>query len=329
MKEMRALRLVAFDLGASSGRAMLGRFDGERLSLEEITRFENGPVRCGEHLYTDALRLWSEILHGLEKAAALGGSSLASVGVDTWGVDFALLDRRDMLLANPFHYRDPYTRGTLAAAQKKVSLSDIYTQTGNQLMEFNTLFQLLALQQQGSPALHAAQSLLMLPDLFHFWLCGQKSSEFTVASTSQCYNPTRREWAWDLLQRLELPAHIFQPVIPAGTRLGALLPWIAAQTGCPQLPVIVPAGHDTGGADGGGAVERPAQHADQLGHLVFDRCRAAAAADQRPHTGRQSSQRRRRRRAYPPAQDHPRDVAAARVPQRVGAIPFPPTRIRN
>ena len=248
MKEDATLRLVAFDLGASSGRAMLGRFDGERLSLEEITRFENGPVRCGEHLYTDALRLWSEILHGLEKAAALGGGSLASVGVDTWGVDFALLDKHDLLLANPFHYRDPYTRGTLAAAQKKVSLSDIYTQTGNQLMEFNTLFQLLALQQQGSPALQAAQSLLTLPDLFHFWLCGQKASEFTVASTSQCYNPTRREWAWDLLQRLELPAHIFQPVIPAGTRLGALHPWIAAQTGCPQLPVIVPAGHDTGSA---------------------------------------------------------------------------------
>lgn len=242
------LRLLAFDLGASNGRAMLGSFDGERLSLEEIYRFANGPVRVGDSLHTDVLYLWAELLRGLEKAAALSSGELASVGVDAWGVDFALLDRGQRLLGNPYHYRDTHTQGTLAEALKKVSRSDIYTQTGNQLIEFNTLFQLLALQRDADPSLDAAHSLLMLPDLIHFWLCGELASEYTIATTSQCYNPVRGDWAWELLERLDLPRHIFQPVLPAGTQLGMLHPWISEQSGCPQLPVILPASHDTGSA---------------------------------------------------------------------------------
>jgi rhamnulokinase len=242
------LDLLAFDLGAESGRAMIGHFNGERLGLEEIYRFSNGPVRVSEHLYSDVLRLWSEIQTGLQKASAQAETGLASVGVDTWGVDFALLDRQDCLLGNPFHYRDPHTHGSLDAALKHVSREEIYTQTGNQLIEFNTLFQLIALQQAENPSLQAAHSLLMLPDLFHFWLSGQKATEATIASTSQCFNPYQSTWATDLLQRLDLPTHIFQPIVPAGSLIGHLQPWLADQVGCEPIPVIAPACHDTGSA---------------------------------------------------------------------------------
>jgi len=242
------LRLLAFDLGAESGRSMVGHFDGKRLALEEIYRFANHPVRVGEHLYSDVLNLWEEIQTGLQKAAAQSETSLTSVGVDTWGVDFALMDGQDHLLGNPFHYRDPHTRGAIAIALERVPLEEIYAQTGNQLIEFNTLFQLLALQRVAHPSLQATRSLLMLPDLFNFWLSGEKASEFTIASTSQCFNLRQRGWATDLLARLALPTQIFQPVVPAGTALGRLHPWLAAQSGCKPIPVITPASHDTGSA---------------------------------------------------------------------------------
>ena len=242
------LRLLAFDLGAESGRAMVGLFDGQHISLEEIYRFANRPVRVGEHLYTDVLNLWAEMQTGLQKAVAHSGDSLASMGVDTWGVDFALLDGQDHLLGNPFHYRDPHTRGMLAEAAKRASLEYIYSQTGNQLIEFNTLFQLLALQREGHSSLISARSLLMLPDLFNFWLSGQKVSEYTIASTSQCFNPHQRSWAFELLGRLGLPTEIFQTIVPAGTILGRLQPWLAEQSGCAAIPVVAPACHDTGSA---------------------------------------------------------------------------------
>jgi len=248
MQTRLASHLLAFDLGAESGRAMVGHFDGERLGLEEIHRFANSPVRVGEHLYSDVLRLWSEMLVGLQKADAQIETGLAGVGVDTWGVDFALLDRQDCLLGNPFHYRDTHTRNALAATLERVPREEIYAQTGNQLVEFNTLFQLTALQQAGNPFLQSAHSLLMLPDLFHFWLSGHKATEFTIATTSQCFNPFELGWATDLLQRLDLPTHIFQPVVAAGSLLGHLQPWLADQIGCGPIPVIAPASHDTGSA---------------------------------------------------------------------------------
>ncbi|MBN1148263.1 MAG: rhamnulokinase [Anaerolineales bacterium] len=242
------LHLLAFDLGAESGRAMVGHFDDERLTLEEIYRFANHPVRVGEHLYTDVLNLWAEMQTGLQKAVARSETGLTSVGVDTWGVDFALLDGQEHLLGNPFHYRDPQTRGTIARALEKVSFEEIYSQTGNQLMEFNTLFQLLALQRSAHPNLEAARSLLMLPDLLNFWLSGQKASELTIASTSQCFNLRQRSWATDLLARLDLPTNIFQAIVPSGTVIGQLHAWLAAQSGCEPIPVIAPACHDTGSA---------------------------------------------------------------------------------
>lgn len=248
MKEKQSLHLLAFDLGAGSGRAMLGHFDGKSLKLEECYRFPNHPVRVGDHLYTDVLHLWSQVQTGLQQAAYKTQASLASIGIDTWGVDFALLDEQDRLLGNPHHYRDPHTRGTLETALEIVSLQDIYTQTGNQLIEFNTLFQLIALQREQSPNLINAHSLLMLPDLFNFWLCGEKVSEATIASTSQCFNPITQNWAKELISVLGLPTHIFQKIVPAGTVLGTLRPWLTEGCDCAKLPVIAPACHDTGSA---------------------------------------------------------------------------------
>ena len=242
------LRLLAFDLGAESGRAMLGYFDGERLTIEELHRFSNSPVRVGAHLFTDVLRLWSEVQIGLQKAALQGGGDLASIGVDTWGVDFALLDRHDQLLNNPYHYRDTHTQGILEEVFQRIPCEEIYTQTGNQPIEFNTLFQLLALQSAADPVLAMAHSLLMLPDLFNFWLCGEKAAEFSIATTSQCYDLRRRRWALELCARLGLPTQLFQPVVPSGTQLGRLQPWLVKQSGCPPVPVVEPACHDTGSA---------------------------------------------------------------------------------
>ncbi len=248
MKSKEQLHLLAFDLGAGSGRAMIGHLEDDRLQLEECYRFPNQPVRVGNHLFTDVLHMWSQLQAGLQQAVFQTGGKIASVGIDTWGVDFALLDQKDRLLGNPHHYRDPHTHGALAAALERISLEDIYTQTGNQLIEFNTLFQLLALKRDHSPMLASAHSLLMLPDLFNFWLCGEKASEQTIASTSQCFNPFTRDWAVDLLAALGLPTHIFQKIIPAGSILGKVQPWIAETTGCQDLPVIAPACHDTGSA---------------------------------------------------------------------------------
>lgn len=248
MKTKQRLSLLAFDLGAGSGRAMIGHLQDDQLLLEECYRFPNQPVRVGNHLYTDVLHLWTQMQLGLQQAAYQTNGKLAGLGVDTWGVDFALLDQQDRLLGNPHHYRDPHTHGTLAAALEQLSLEDIYTQTGNQLIEFNSLFQLLALKRDHSPMLASAHSLLMLPDLFNYWLCGEKASEQSIASTSQCFNPFTQNWAFDLLAALDLPAHIFQKIIPAGTKLGKLHPWLAEAAGSKQLPVIAPACHDTGSA---------------------------------------------------------------------------------
>lgn len=248
MNNKAQLHLLAIDLGAGSGRVMLGHLNDDRLLLEECYRFPNQPVRVRDHLYTDVLHLWTQILAGLQQAAYQTDRNLSSVGVDTWGVDFALLDKKEGLLGNPYHYRDPHTRGTLEIALEKLRLEQIYTKTGNQLIEFNTLFQLLAIKRDRSPKLSSAQTLLMLPDLFNFWLCGIKASEKTIASTSQCFNPFTQNWAKDLLIDLALPTHLFQRIVPPATTLGPLLPWIAELTGCHNLPVITPACHDTGSA---------------------------------------------------------------------------------
>jgi rhamnulokinase len=236
---------VAADLGAESGRVMVGRFDGQRLSLEEAHRFDSRPVRLPDGLHTDVLRIFAEIQHGLGAAAAQAGD-IASVGVDTWGVDFALVDGDGLLLGNPYHYRDAIGGSVMEAAFARVPRAEIFAATGIQLLEINTLFQLVRLKQRRSAALEAARHLLMIPDLFSFWLCGRIANEYTIATTSQCLDVARGRWATALLERLSLPSGIFGEIVAPGPVLGDLLPHVAEDAGLPaKRPVIAVGGHDT------------------------------------------------------------------------------------
>ena len=238
---------LAVDLGASGGRVVSGAFDGRLLELEEIHRFENGPVAMGGQLIWDLPRLWQEVVAGL-RAAAVRHGGVASVGVDTWGVDFSFLAADDTLLANPVCYRDPRTHGMLAAAERIVPRAEIFAATGLQFMEINSLYQLLALRDRRGPVLEAADRLLMIPDLFHWLLSGQRSNERTNATTSQCFDPRAGDWAFAMLERFGLPRRIFGPVSEPGTDLGPLRPEVAAETGLGAARVIVPGTHDTASA---------------------------------------------------------------------------------
>jgi len=239
---------LAIDMGASSGRHVIGRFDGRKLTLEEIYRFENGPVEMAGSLFWDLPAQWSHVLGGLRAAGAGDGQAIVSVGVDTWGVDFGLLGRDDVLLGNPFHYRDGRTNGVMERAQAIVSREEIFDRTGLQFMQFNTLYQLLAMRLSGSPLLDVAESLLMMPDLFHWLMTGRKCNEFTDATTTQFYNPVEGGWATDLLEELGLPAGILGEITPPGTRLGRLRPEVAAATGLTGAEVVLPGTHDTASA---------------------------------------------------------------------------------
>jgi len=240
-------KILAFDLGAESGRGLVGAFDGERLGLDVVHRFANGAVQTLDTLHWDVLRLWSEMLAGLRKAGA-EHRDLASVGIDTWGVDFALLGRGGALLGNSRHYRDPHTEGTMEAAFELVPRAEIFRQTGIQFMRFNSLFQLLALKRDRSPLLDAAETMLFIPDLFHYWLTGIKANEYTDASTSQLIDAHTRGWSIDLVRRFGFPDRILGTLVPPGTVLGPLRPSVATQVGVAGLPVIAPATHDTAAA---------------------------------------------------------------------------------
>lgn len=241
----KTLHLLALDLGAESGRAMLASFDGERLRLREIHRFPNTPVRLPDGLHWNILGLFDEIKKGIRLAVQQG--EIASLGVDTWGVDFGLLDANGALLGIPHHYRDRRTDGMLELACRKAGREFIFEQTGIQFLQLNSLYQLLAMAESGSPALRHASTFLTIPDLLNYWLTGVKACEFSNATTTQCYNPRSGSWAAPLLDRLGIPAAIFPEILPPGTMLGGLLPHLAEETGA-ALRVIAPACHDTGSA---------------------------------------------------------------------------------
>lgn len=239
---------LALDLGAESGRAMLGRLDGERLRLEEVHRFPNIPARTADGLHWDVLRLWNEIKTGIGKATHAAGGDLAGIGLDTWGVDFALLDQAGALVGNPHHYRDSRTAGMMAEAFARLPREQIFDQTGIQFMEINALYQLLSMVVSDSPSLKAATTFLTIPDLFNYWLTGEKVCEFSNATTTQCYDPRRRTWARPLLEALGIPQHIFPDIVPPGTILGSLAGFVAEEAGAGDTPVVSPACHDTGSA---------------------------------------------------------------------------------
>ncbi|MBI3407786.1 MAG: rhamnulokinase [Planctomycetes bacterium] len=242
-----AKKILAFDLGAESGRGLLGHFDGERMRLEVVHRFPNGPIATLDSIHWDVLRLYGEMVGTMRKAAAEHGD-IASVGVDTWGVDFALLGKGGTLLGNPRHYRDPHTEGIMERAFETVPKLELYQRTGIQFMRFNTLFQLLALKRERSPLLDVAETLLFMPDLFHFWFTGIKVNEQTDASTSQMTLPHSRSWARDLVRAFDLPERILGTLTPPGTVLGPLRSALAKETGMNAVPVIAPATHDTASA---------------------------------------------------------------------------------
>jgi rhamnulokinase len=247
------INLAAIDLGASSGRVMLARIDNDCLTLEEAHRFTNGPVRVFDHLYWDVLRLLDDIKTGLGKASQIG--TLNSLGLDTWGVDFALLDREDQLIGNPAHYRDPRTNGMMEAAFKLVRRKEIFERTGLQFMQINSLYQMFSMR--GTEALERARSFLMVPDLFNFWLTGRKANEFTDATTTQFFNLRTGGYDLDLLGKLGLPTDIYPEILSSGAEVGPLHPSIAAETGLGKIPVIAPACHDTGSAVAAVPIQNP------------------------------------------------------------------------
>lgn len=246
---MSAAVLLAVDLGASGGRVLAGLWDAQRIRLEEVHRFDNGPVSVAGSLHWDVLRLWSEVQSGMRAAAArYGASAIRSLGVDAWGVDFGLLGRHDTLLGNPYHYRDRRTEGLLDRAFGLVPRSEIFAHTGLQFLPFNTLYQLWSMRLGDSPLLDAAQRLLMIPDLFHWLLTGAKVIERTNATTTQFFDPRAGTWSAVLLERFDLPAHILGEVVAPGTRLGPLRREVADETGLHGLEVVAPGTHDTASA---------------------------------------------------------------------------------
>jgi rhamnulokinase len=233
-------RYLAFDLGAESGRAILGTLEDGRLAVEELHRFPNTPVREGDSLYWDIERLWREILHGIA-AASQQNLVLNGIGVDTWGVDYGLLSQDGKLVERPRHYRDPRTNGIMDKVFEVVPRDQVFDYTGIQFMQLNTLFQLYSMRLAGSPALATARKLLNMPDLFNYRLTGETKSEATIASTTQFFNPRTMSWATELLKRLDLPGEILCPIIPPGTALGKTIE-------PPHTTVYATAGHDTASA---------------------------------------------------------------------------------
>jgi rhamnulokinase len=234
---------LAFDLGAESGRAISARLRDGLLDLQEIHRFPNEPVRQRGSLQWDILRLWLEIRRSLEK---IPSASLASIGVDTWGCDYALLGERGALLENPYHYRDSRTDGIMDAVFQRVSADDIYGVTGIQFLPFNTLFQLYAASRTTPKLLEAAHTFLTIPDLLNFWLTGELTSEYTNATTTQFVEARSRTWATGLLNELDLPTRLLPRLIEPGSfvgRVGKDVSAIFAGT-----TVVAPACHDTGSA---------------------------------------------------------------------------------
>lgn len=240
-----AIDYLAIDLGASSGRGVVGSFDGSGIELHEIHRFVNGPVTLATGLHWDAPRLFEEVKRSMAMAAA-GGHALSGIGIDTWGVDYGLLSAHGKLIGLPHHYRDPRTHGLVEKVTALVPRDVIYGRTGIQFMPINTLYQLVADQAAGR--LTGAASLLFMPDLLHFWLTGIRRSERSIASTSQMLDTATGSWASEILKPLGLPLELLPQVATPGSELGSLLPGIARDAGIVGATVIAPACHDTGSA---------------------------------------------------------------------------------
>ncbi|MBR6791210.1 MAG: rhamnulokinase [Oscillospiraceae bacterium] len=250
-------RVLAFDFGASSGRAMLATLKDGKIDLKEIHRFGNDPVEVNGTLYWDVLRLWFEIRQAITKANAEGGFD--SIGIDTWGVDFGLLDEKGQLLMNPVHYRDTRTEGISDEIfENVISKDDLYMKAGIQYMRFNTIYQLSYLVKEYPWLLEKTDVMLLMPDLFAYFLTGAKRSEFTITSTSNLMDPEKKEWSTELCEKLGIPTRIFPAMIHPGEQYGMLRPELCEELGCKPVPVIAVATHDTASA----VVSAPASDKD-------------------------------------------------------------------
>lgn len=236
-------RVLAFDFGASSGRAIIGCFDGDKITLEEVHRFSNDPVSVGGTVYWDVLRLFYEIKQGIIKAKIAGGFD--SIGIDTWGVDFGLIDSEGKLMENPVHYRDARTAGLVDEAFKTMPKEKLYGITGIQFMELNTLFQLIALKKYRPWMLERADKMLFMPDLFGYMLTGKMCAEYSIASTSQLIDLDKRTWSKEILDAFGIKESVFAPLVQPGTVLGELSKEICEECGVNPVPVISVCGHDT------------------------------------------------------------------------------------
>ena len=234
-------RVLAFDFGASSGRAILGIFDGEKITLQEVHRFSNDPVMLNDTFYWDVLRLFHEIKQGILKAKQAGGFD----SVDTWGVDFGLLDKNGRLLENPVHYRDKRNNGMIEKSGEFISKDRLYDLTGIQFMEFNTAFQLLSLRLNRPELLERAETMLFMPDLLSYFLTGSKVSEYSIATTSQLVDIRSRTWSKEIISAFGLPEKIFENIVKTGTVVGKLSPALCEELGVEPVDVIAAAGHDT------------------------------------------------------------------------------------
>ena len=246
------VNFIAADLGASNGRLLLGRWDGDRFALEELHRFANGPVTVLGRMHWDVLSQWTELKNGLARYARDHKDAPAGIGIDTWGVDYGLLDRSGRLLGNPVHYRDARTNGIFERAFPIVPRAEIFAETGLQFIQLNTLFQLVAMRLMGDPQLDYAATMLLMPDLFHYWLTGEKIAEYTIASTTQMLRAHDRQWAFALLDKFNIPTAMLPPIVPSGSVVGPVLQQVLEETGLAAgVPVIAVGSHDTGSAVAG------------------------------------------------------------------------------
>ena len=241
-------KVLAFDFGASSGRAILAVFEDGKLNLEEIHRFSNDPVMVNGTFYWDVIRLFYEIKQGILKCVNSGNSDISSIGIDTWGVDFGLLDKDGKLIENPVHYRDTRTEGMMDECFKEISKSEIYKKTGIQFIDINTLYHLYAVKKKRPHVFDNAETLLFMPDLFAYMLTGKMNVEYTIASTSQMLDAAKRDWDYGLIEKLGFKKEIFKKINMPGNVIGSLLPEISEELGIPQVDVIACASHDTASA---------------------------------------------------------------------------------
>ena len=240
---------LAADMGASNGRILVARFDGSRFDLNVIHRFPNSVTNIMGQYHWDVIRLYNELLAGAHMFAHQQGGALAGIGVDTWGVDFGLLDSAGRLLGNPVGYRDHRTDAMPDALLNEIPRAEVFGLVGTHFRQFNTLFQLMAMRRQGDPQLDYAETFLFTPDLLNYWLTGVKAAEYTIASTSMMLHARERRWVTELLDRLAIPTQILPRLVQPGTVLGTIQPHVASDTGLDvNTPVIAVASHDTASA---------------------------------------------------------------------------------